>query len=45
MPDRIDNKEGNQIQLILLAIDDITERKQAEQDLQKLNQELESESV
>ena len=39
---RIDNKEGNQIQLILLAIDDITERKQAEQDLQKLNQELEA---
>ena len=39
---RIDNKEGNQIQLILLAIDDITERKQAEQDLHKLNQELEA---
>ena len=39
---RIDNKEGNQIQLILLAIDDVTERKQAEQDLHKLNQELEA---
>ena len=39
---RIDNKETNEIQLILLAIDDITERKQAEQDLQKLNQELEA---
>jgi two-component system CheB/CheR fusion protein len=39
---RIDNKEGNQIQLILLAIDNITERKQAEQDLHNLNQELEA---
>jgi two-component system, cell cycle sensor histidine kinase and response regulator CckA len=39
---RIDNKEGNQIQLILLAIDNITERKQAEQDVHNLNQELEA---
>jgi two-component system CheB/CheR fusion protein len=36
---RIDNQES---ELILLAIDDITERKQAEQDLNKLNRELET---
>ncbi len=39
---RIDNKEKKERELILLAIDDITERKQAEQDLNKLNQELET---
>ena len=39
---RIANKEKNEIQLILLAIDDITERKKAEEELQKLNQELET---
>ena len=36
---RIDNQET---ELILLAIDDITERKQAEQELHSLNQELET---
>jgi two-component system, chemotaxis family, CheB/CheR fusion protein len=36
---RIDNQET---ELILLAIDDITERKQAEQELHDLNQELET---
>ena len=39
---RIANKEKNEIQLILLAIDDITERKKAEEELHKLNQELET---
>jgi two-component system, chemotaxis family, CheB/CheR fusion protein len=39
---RIDSRAKNEIQLILLAIDDITERKKAEQELYRLNQELET---
>jgi two-component system CheB/CheR fusion protein len=39
---RIANIEKNETQLILLAIDDITERKKAEQELHRLNEELET---